>query len=252
MDLGLKGKRALVTGGTRGIGRAIANLLAAEGCDVALCARNPDQVSEAVAALQATGVKAWGEALDVSAEGALTGLVDRAAEALGGLDIFVSNVSGAMGLGNDPAAWKQAVEVDILRTVEGCEAAVGKLGDGGAIIVIGTISAVEVPGPRRPYASVKAALIPYVKNLARDLGPRNIRANVVAPGPIYFKGGVWDMVEQHMPDLFKGTIERSPLGRLGAPDEIANAAVFLASPRASYITGANLICDGAVTQRVDF
>jgi 3-oxoacyl-[acyl-carrier protein] reductase len=99
---------------------------------------------------------------------------------------------------------------------------------------------------------VKAALIPYVKNLARDLGPRNIRANVVAPGPIYFKGGVWDMVEQHMPDLFKGTIERSPLGRLGAPDEIANAAVFLASPRASYITGANLICDGAVTQRVDF
>ena len=204
------------------------------------------------AALQAAGVKAWGEALDVSAEGALTGLVDRAAEALGGLDIFISNVSGAMGLGNDPAAWKQAVEIDILRTVEGCEAAAGKLGDGGAIIVIGTISAVEVPGPRRPYSSVKAALIPYVKNLARDLGPRNIRANVVAPGPIYFKGGVWDMIEQHMPDRFKATLERSPLGRLGGPEEIANAAVFLASPRASYISGANLICDGAVTQRVDF
>lgn len=252
MDLGLKGKRALVTGGTRGIGRAIADLLAAEGADVAICARNPDQVSEAVAALQSTGVKAWGEALDVSAEGALSGLVDRAAEALGGLDIFVSNVSGAMGLGNDPAAWKQAVEVDILRTVEGCEAAVGKLSEGGAIVVIGTISAVEVPGPRRPYSSVKAALIPYVKNLARDLGPRNIRANVVAPGPIYFKGGVWDMIEQHMPDRFKATLERSPLGRLGGPEEIANAAVFLASPRASYISGANLICDGAVTQRVDF
>ncbi|MDB5470302.1 MAG: short-chain dehydrogenase/reductase [Caulobacter sp.] len=252
MDLGLKGKRALVTGGTRGIGRAIADLLAAEGCDVALCARNADQVSEAVAALQATGVKAWGEVLDVSAEGALAGLVDRAAEALGGLDIFVSNVSGAMGLNNDPAAWKQAVEVDILRTVEGCEAAAGKLGDGGSIIVIGTVSAVEISGPRRPYASVKAALIPYVKNLARDLGPRNIRANVVAPGPIYFKGGVWDMIEQHMPDRFKATLERSPLGRLGGPEEIANAAVFLASPRASYISGANLICDGAVTQRVDF
>jgi 3-oxoacyl-[acyl-carrier protein] reductase len=157
-----------------------------------------------------------------------------------------------MGLGNDPAAWKQAVEVDILRTVEGCEAAAGKIAEGGAIVVIGTISAVEVPGPRRPYSSVKAALIPYVKNLARDLGPRNIRANVVAPGPIYFKGGVWDMIEQHMPDRFKATLERSPLGRLGGPDEIANAAVFLASPRASYITGANLICDGAVTQRVDF
>ncbi|RYF95457.1 MAG: SDR family oxidoreductase [Caulobacteraceae bacterium] len=252
MDLGLKGKRALVTGGTRGIGRAIADLLAAEGCDVALCARNPDQVSEAVAALQATGVKAWGETLDVSAEGALAGLVDRAAEALGGLDIFVSNVSGAMGLGNEPAAWKQAVEVDILRTIEGCEAAAGRLGDGGSIIVIGTVSAVEISGPRRPYASVKAALIPYVKNLARDLGPRNIRANVVAPGPIYFKGGVWDMVEQHMPDRFEAVLKASPLGRLGGPEEIANAAVFLASPRAIYISGANLICDGAVTQRVDF
>jgi len=252
MDLGLRGKRALVTGGTRGIGRAIADQLAAEGCDVALCARNADQVAEAVAALREAGVNAWGEALDVAAEGAMAGLVDRAAEALGGLDIFVSNVSGAMGLGNEPAAWKQAVEVDILRTVEGCEAAAARLTEGGAIVVIGTISAIEVPGPRRPYSAVKAAQIPYVKNLARDLGPRNIRANLVAPGPIYFQGGVWHMIEQNMPERFKATLDRSPLGRLGRPEEIANAAVFLASPRASYITGANLICDGGVTQRVDF
>jgi len=252
MDLGLKGKRALVTGGTRGIGRAIADLLAEEGCDVALCARNADQVSDAVSALSAKGVRAWGETVDVSQEGALAGLVGRAADAFGGLDIFVSNVSGAMGLGNDPAGWKQAVEVDILRTVEGCEAAAERLATGGSIVVIGTISAVEVPGPRRPYASVKAALLPYVKNLARDLGPKTLRANVVSPGPIYFKGGVWDMIEQHMPDRFQATLERSPLGRLGGPEEIASAAVFLASPRASYITGANLICDGAVTQRVDF
>ncbi len=252
MDLGLKGKKALVTGGTRGIGRAIADLLADEGCDVAICARNPDQVAEAVAALQAKGVKAWGETIDVSVEGSLKDLVAKASEALGGLDIFVSNVSGAMGLDNNPVGWRQAVEVDILRTVEGCEAAAETVGPGGSIVVIGTISAVEVPGPRRPYSAVKAALLPYVKNLARDLGPKTIRANVVSPGPIYFKGGVWDMIEQHMPDRFKATLERSPLGRLGGPDEIANAAVFLASPRASYITGANLICDGAVTQRVDF
>ncbi|MBI1406281.1 MAG: SDR family oxidoreductase [Caulobacter sp.] len=252
MDLGLKGKTALVTGGTRGIGRAIVDQLAEEGCNVALCARNADQVEEAVAALKAKGVKAWGAVVDLAVEGALKALVADAAAALGGLDIFVSNVSGAMGLGNTPAGWRQAVEVDILRTVEGCEAAAEILPAGGSIVVIGTISAVEVPGPRAPYSAVKAALLPYVKNLARDLGPKNIRANVVAPGPIYFKGGVWDMIEQHMPDRFKTTLERSPLGRLGAPEEIANATVFLASPRASYITGANLICDGAVTQRVDF
>lgn len=252
MDLGLKGKKAFVTGGTRGIGRAIVDLLAAEGADVALCARNPDQVADAVKALEGQGAKAWGEAADIGVEGAMAGVVHRAAQALGGLDIFVSNVSGSMGIGNEPAAWKQAVEVDILRTVEGCEAALDHLGDGGAIVVIGTVSAIEVPGPRRPYSSVKAALLPYVKNLARDLGPKNVRANVVSPGPIYFEGGVWDMVKNHMPDRYNGTIERVPLGRLGGPEEVANAAVFLASPRASFITGANLIVDGAVTQRVDF
>ncbi len=252
MDLNLKGRKAIVTGGTRGIGRAIVDLLADEGCDVAFCARNPEQVAAAVKAIEAKGVKAHGEVVDVSAEGAVGGFVASAAKALGGADIFVSNVSGAMGLNNTPDAWQQAVEVDILRTVEGCEAAAGLLGSGGSIVVIGTISAIEVSGPRRPYSAVKAALLPYVKNLARDLAPKNIRANVVAPGPIYFEGGVWDMIEKNMPDRFAATLARSPLGRLGAPEEIANAAVFLASPRASYITGINMICDGAVTQRVDF
>ena len=252
MDLNLKGRKAIVTGGTRGIGRAIVDLLAEEGCDVAFCARNSEQIAAAVAAIQAKGVKAHGEVVDVSAEGAVAGFVESAAKALGGADIFVSNVSGAMGLNNDPAAWKTAVDTDILRTVEGCEAAAGLIAEGGSIVVIGTISAIEVSGPRRPYSAVKAALLPYVKNLARDLAPKNIRANVVAPGPIYFQGGVWDMIEKHMPDRFNATLARSPLGRLGKPEEIANAAVFLASPRASYITGINMICDGAVTQRVDF
>jgi 3-oxoacyl-[acyl-carrier protein] reductase len=118
------------------------------------------------------------------------------------------------------------------------------------VVVIGTVSAVEVSGPRRPYSAVKAALIPYVKNLARDLAARNVRANLVSPGTIYFEGGVWNVVEKSMPDFFKGALGRNPMGRMGTPAEVANAAVFLASPRASFITGANLVCDGAITQRV--
>ena len=254
MDLGLKGKKALVTGGTRGIGRAIADLLVEEGCDIAVCARTPEQVTDAVAAFKAKGVNAYGEAFDVADGDALAAFVDKAADALGGLDVFVSNISGAMGGGNDPASWRHAVEVDILSTVRGCEAAAPHLEKSGAgsLVVIGTVSAVEVSGPRRPYSAVKAALIPYVKNLARDLAPKNVRANLVSPGTIYFKGGVWNMVEQGMPDFFKTALGRNPMGRMGTPEEVANATVFLASPRASFITGANLVCDGGITQRVGF
>ncbi len=254
MDLGLKGKKAIVTGGTRGIGRAIADLLVAEGVDVAVCARNPDQVKDAVEAFKAKGVNAAGEAFDVADADTLAGFVDRMAGTLGGLDIFVSNISGAMGGGNDPESWRKAVDVDILSTVRGCEAAAPHLekSGAGAIVVIGTVSAVEVSGQRRPYSAVKAALIPYVKNLARDLAAKNVRANLVSPGSIYFKGGVWNMIENAMPDMYKATLARNPMGRMGRPEEVADAAVYLASPRASFITGANLICDGAITQRVGF
>lgn len=255
MDLGLKGRRALVTGGTRGIGRAIADLLVAEGCDVAICARNAEQVEEARAAFEAAGVKAFGEGLDVADHEAFAAFVGRSAAALGGLDIFVANISGAMGGGNDPESWRKAVEVDILSTVRGCEAAVPHLeaSGAGAIVVIDTVSSVELGlGGRGPYPAVKAALIPYVKGLARDLAPKGVRANLVSPGSIYFKGGVWEMIEKGMPDLYKSTLARNPMGRMGRPEEIANAAVFLASERASFVSGANLICDGALTLRVQY
>ncbi|HZZ34423.1 MAG TPA: SDR family oxidoreductase, partial [Caulobacteraceae bacterium] len=229
-------------------------LLVEEGCDVAVCARTAEQVEGAVASFKATGVNAFGEALDVTDAEGLAGFVDRAAGALGGLDVFVSNISGAMGAGNDAAAWRHAIDVDILSTVRGCEAAVPHLeaSGAGAIVVICTVSAVEVSGRRGPYSAVKAAQIPYVKNLARDLASKNVRANLVSPGTIYFKGGVWNMVETNMPDFFKQALGRNPMGRMGTPQEVADAAVFLASPRASFITGANLICDGAITQRVGF
>jgi 3-oxoacyl-[acyl-carrier protein] reductase len=253
MDLGLRGMKAIVTGGTRGIGRAIATLLAAEGCDVAICARNRGALEETVAALARAGVRATGGAVDVADLPALRRWIGEAAEALGGLDIFVANVS-ALAQGMDEEAWRRGFAVDVMGTVFGVEAALPLLERSGAgsIVVVGSTAMAEVYGPTRSYAAVKAAVIPYVKGLARNLAAKNIRANVVSPGNVFFAGGVWDIVRQRNPEMFAGMLARNPTGRMGTPEEVANAVVFLASPRASFITGTNLIVDGALTQRVQF
>lgn len=253
MDLGLKGKKAIVTGGTRGIGRAIANLLVEEGCDTGICARTPAQVEEAIAAFKAKGVQAFGAAVDVADGPQLTRFVQSTAEALGGLHIFISNVS-ALGGSNDEASWKKGFEIDVLGTLRGCETAVPFLekSGAGAIVVIGSTAAVEVAGPRRAYSSMKAAILPYIKALARNLAPKNVRVNVVSPGSVYFKGGVWEVMQQKNPDRYRQALGRHPTGRMATPEEVANAVVFLASPRASFISGTNLICDGGMTQRVQF
>jgi 3-oxoacyl-[acyl-carrier protein] reductase len=253
VDLDLKGKNAIVTGGTRGIGRAIAEQLAAEGCNVAICARHKAAVDETVAALAGHGVKSWGGIVDVADTKALRTWVAAAAEALGGLDIFVANVS-ALAQSMDDESWRRSLEIDIMGTVAGVEAAIPLLerSNAGAIVVVGTTGAIEIAGPARPYASAKAALVPYVKALARNLAVKNIRANTVSPGNVYFKGGVWNTVEETNPEVFKLMLSRNPMGRMGTPAEVANAVVFLASPRASFISGTNLIIDGALTQRVQF
>jgi 3-oxoacyl-[acyl-carrier protein] reductase len=253
MDLGLKGKKALVTGGTRGIGRAIVDLLADEGCDVALCARGAGPIAETVAALKAKGVKAIGGSVDVADLAALKTWVGEAAETLGGVDVFVANVS-ALAMGMDEESWRRGFEIDVMGTVFGCEAALPFLekSEAGSIVVIGSTAMAEIYAPNRSYSAVKATLIPYVKGLARNLAPKNVRANLVSPGNVYFKGGVWGIAEERNPDFFKSMIARNPMGRMGTPEEVANAVVFLASPRASFITGTNLIIDGALTQRVQF
>jgi 3-oxoacyl-[acyl-carrier protein] reductase len=253
VDLKLRGKKAIVTGGTRGIGRAIAELLAEEGADIAICARNREQIDDAVKALGKKGVKAWGSPVDVAETKALRQWVAQAAEALGGLDIFVANVS-ALAVAADEASWRKSLEVDVMGTVAGIEAALPlleKSGD-GSVVVIGSVAALEVTGPTRPYNAVKAALVPYIKSLAQNYAKKHVRVNMVSPGAIYFKGGVWHVREEKQPELFKAAMSRIPMGRMGKPEEVADAVVFLASPRAAYITGSNLVIDGAITQRVPF
>ncbi len=254
MELGLKGKRAIVTGGTRGIGRAIANLLAEEGCDIGICARNPAQVEEAVAVFRGKGVKAFGSTVDVADGPTFVQFIQSTAELLGGLDIFISNVSAMGGGGYSEAAWKRGFEIDVLGSVRGCETALPffERSGGGAIVLVGSTAAVEVVGPRRAYSGFKAAILPYAKSLARNLASKNVRVNVVSPGTVYFKGGTWETIEHKAPERYRQAIERNPTGRMGKPEEVAAAVVFLASPRASFISGTNLICDGGMTQRVQF
>ncbi len=253
MDLDLTGKKAIVTGGSRGIGRAIAELLAEEGADVAICARGREGVDAAVVALAGKGRRAYGGAVDIADTARLRQWVGEAAQQLGGLDVFVANVS-ALGMAMDEATWRRSFDIDVMGTVAGVEAAIPFLekSSAGAVVVVGTTGAIEIAGPMRPYAAVKAALVPYVKALARDLAPKGVRANMVSPGNVYFKGGVWHTLEQNNPALFKEMLSRNPTGRMGTPEEVANAVVFLASPRAGFITGTNLIIDGALTQRVQF
>jgi 3-oxoacyl-[acyl-carrier protein] reductase len=254
MDLQLKGKKAIVTGATRGIGRAIADTLADEGCNVAICARNAEQVDSAVKALSAKGVKAWGRAFDVADTKALIKFVDDAAAALGGLDIYVSNVS-AFGRGADEASWRQSFETDMLGTVMGVQTALPHIekAGGGSILAIGSVGAVEPAASHpRPYPSMKAMLLPFMKSLAVHYAPKNIRANVVSPGTIFVEGGVHDRTSRENPEAYAAALARNPMGRMGRPDEVGGVVAFIVSPRASFVTGSNIMVDGGGTQRVQY
>jgi NAD(P)-dependent dehydrogenase (short-subunit alcohol dehydrogenase family) len=251
MDLRLKGKTALITGGSKGIGRAIAELFADEGADVAICARNANDVDKVVKSLSAKGVNAWGRAVDVADPAALKAWVEGAASQLGGIDTIVCNVS-ALAVGDTPETWEKSFRTDMMHTVHSVAAAKPYLekSKSASIIIVSSVSGFEVDFAAGSYGAIKAALIHYSKGLSNQLVAKGIRVNVVSPGNTYFEGGIWHNIEHGNPDLFKTAISLNPTGRMGTAEEVAAAVVFLASPVASRVSGTNLIVDGALTKAV--
>lgn len=253
MDLGLAGKRAIVTGGSRGIGRAICEALAREGVRIATCARGEAGVREAVDALRANGVEASGEALDVRDEAAFAAWVEQAAREMGGIDIVVSNVSTRLDP-NSATWWRESFEADLMQHVRLKALAAPHVAQGGSFVFIASVAAslATLPAYEEAYGAMKAALVNLVGQWAQSGGPRGIRMNAVSPGPIDFPGGWWDMVRQKSPDAHARAAKMAALGRLGTPDEVAAVVAFLASARAGFITGANIRIDGGLMKSANF
>jgi 3-oxoacyl-[acyl-carrier protein] reductase len=251
LDLGLTGLRAIITGGTKGIGRAIVETLIAEGCHVALCARSAYDIKKTAEQLSNRGVKVLAQVLDIADPIALKKWVGDCAAGLGGIDIVIANVS-ALAVEPGEKSWHKAFETDMLGTVRMLDAALPHLerSKAASIVTISSVSAREIDFAAGSYGAMKAALIHYTQGLAQQWASKQIRANSVSPGNTYFPGGVWENIEHGNPTLFKQAMAMNPSGRMGKPEEIARSVVFLASPASSYTSGTNLVVDGALTRGV--
>ncbi len=245
MDLGLRGKSAVVTGASRGIGRAIALRLAEEGAGVAICSRGEPALRETEAELRARSVPVYASVCDVGNPAALDRFLDAARAKLGGVHILVNNPSGLM-LADNAEAWEATLSVDLMAAVRASwkvtpwMAAAG----GGAIVHISSIAGLEATGFPAAYGAAKAALVSHAKSLAFALAPQKIRVNTVAPGSIEFPGGLWAQAKQDNRDFYDTILKTIPWGRMGTPEEVANVVAFLASEQASWVTGVCVVVDG--------
>ncbi len=245
MGLDFQGRRVIVAGGSKGIGRAIALGFARNGASVAVCARGQ-------AALDALREEAAAEELalqvgscDIGDKTSLETWLADAAGKLGGVDVLV-NCASAFGRDDNEEGWMRSIEVDLMGTVRASHACLPYLqqSTGASIINIASISALHATTRTAPYGAAKAAVTHYTGSLALAMAPHKVRVNAIAPGSIEFPGGVWDQARQHNPKLYQGTLESIPFGRFGGPEEVANVALFLASDLASWITGQTLVVDG--------
>jgi 3-oxoacyl-[acyl-carrier protein] reductase len=251
MNLELEGKVALVTGGSRGLGRAIVIRLAEEGCGLAICARGEEALVEVAEEVRGMGRPVYCQTLDVTEAESVDAFVETAARQLGGLDILVNNVGGNRRVAfadSQDRDWQEILEVNFHSHVRFSRAVIPHMRQrsAGVILFIASIFGREAGGPGLSiYNTTKSALISLAKIMALEMAPEGIRVNSIAPGSIRFPGGSWDRRCREDPESMAEFIRSSlPLGRFGTAEELADVVTFLASPRASLITGACINVDG--------
>jgi 3-oxoacyl-[acyl-carrier protein] reductase len=245
VQLNLRDKRVVVTGGSKGIGRSIALGFADAGAAVSICARGQAALEKTSAEIAERRVKAHVGVCDLADPAAIAAYVAAAAESLGGVDILVNNASG-FGAADDETGWAKSLNIDVMATVRASRAAIPFMekAGGGAILNISSISGYRGSTRTPPYAAVKAALINYTMSQALMLASKKIRVNAIAPGSIEFPGGMWEERKTSNPTLYHAVLSSIPWNRLGRPDEVANAALFLCSEAASWVTGQTVTVDG--------
>ena len=253
MDLGLSGLKAILVGANGGIGRAVAHVLADEGCHVAVCGRSQGKVDKVMAELASSPVTAFGEALDVTDAAAVPAFVERAAAALGGCDIFISFTSANPGQDTDEG-WQTILDTDILPMRRGIAAALPFLKESkaGSIICMSSTGAVEEFMGVQPYNALKAAVMVYSAGQSQALAPLGIRCNCITPGPVWTEDGPWKQIKEHMPDFYNGIVAQLPMGVMTAGEDLAKTIAFVASPACRTMTGANGVVDSGFTKRVQF
>ena len=246
MNFGFQGKNVVVAGGSRGIGRSIALAFAAGGANVSICARGEEALRATEKELRGAGAKVHAAVCDLADGPAVKAYVNAAAAALGGIDVLVNNAS-AFGRSDDEAGWEASIGVDLMAPVRASYAALPYLEkSAGSIVHIAALAGLRPSVRTPPYGAIKAAIIQYTKTQAAQYASKKIRVNCVAPGPIYFKGGTWDVNRRNNPQIYEHVMARCPFGRMGTPEEVANVALFLASDAASWVTGQTIAVDGAL------